>query len=315
MPRGRTDRAAPRRALARLVATLAVLGPCLLGRADAATWTELAPIVNERCTLCHAGPSAAAGLRLDSLKGLLAGSTRGPVVRAGDPADSELIGRLRGTRLPRMPMTGPPFLADAQIALFETWIANGLPEGRAAAPTAAAPAAAPVRPDPGAPAPWSHVAPIFATRCAKCHADSGLLGPPPEGYRLTSYAAALDATDRARIVPGRPQASELLRKVQGRSLPRMPMDGPPWLADDEIALIEAWIAGGARDASGTPAPVPAGARVRLQGTWSGGGLDGLPLRMDPATRLDRRLAPGARVEVRGQVGADGGIVAERVRGR
>ena len=46
---------------------------------------------------------------------------------AGDPAGSELIKRLKGTSLPRMPMNGPPYLADKDVALFERWIREGLP--------------------------------------------------------------------------------------------------------------------------------------------------------------------------------------------
>jgi hypothetical protein len=45
----------------------------------------------------------------------------------------------------------------------------------------------------------------------------------------------------------------------------MPFDGPPWLADEEMRLIEQWIAQGARDSEGRAAPVPAGARVRFRG--------------------------------------------------
>ena len=90
------------------------------------TFAELAPILQARCTICHTGATAPLGLRLDSLEGVLAGSQRGPVVKAGDPAGSELLLRLRGERQPRMPMTGPPFLSEPEIALFERWVAAGL---------------------------------------------------------------------------------------------------------------------------------------------------------------------------------------------
>jgi hypothetical protein len=91
------------------------------------------------------------------------------------------------------------------------------------------------------------------------------MGRPPEGYRLDSLAATLDASDRARVVPGNPGSSELVRRIRGVSRPRMPFDGPPWLADEEMRLIEQWIAQGARDSEGRGAPVPAGARVRFRG--------------------------------------------------
>lgn len=90
------------------------------------TFSDLAPILSARCVGCHSGPRPSMGLRLDTLQGLLKGSRNGPVVHAGDPEGSELIRRLKGYRLPRMPLSGPPFLTDAEIALFEIWIETGM---------------------------------------------------------------------------------------------------------------------------------------------------------------------------------------------
>ncbi|EHR69289.1 Planctomycete cytochrome C [Burkholderiales bacterium JOSHI_001] len=168
-----------------------------------------------------------------------------------------------------------------------------------------------------APAPgWNDVAPILVGRCAKCHVNGGLMGPAPEGYLLVSHADALSATDRARVVPGNPAASELIRRVKGQSLPRMPFDGPPWLSAEEIDLLERWIAQGARDANGQPQPVPVGARVRLQGHLGADGrLDGLPLMSGGRMRVDKAPQPGDRVEVRGSLDAQGQVLVERLRRR
>ena len=278
----------------------------------AVSYADLAPILAEHCALCHAGDAAAAGLRLDSPEALLKGSSKGPVVKSGDPAGSELIRRLKGTSAPRMPMTGPPFLTDAQVALFERWVADGLPAGSAAPPVARAP----VRPQSGDAITFAHVAPIFATRCAKCHTAQGLMGPAPEGYRLTSYASTLDTSDRVRVVPGQPGASELISRVRGHARPRMPLDGPPYLSAVDTRLIEDWIAQGARSADGSAAARPVGARVRLNGTlnarWQ---LDGLPLQLGGGVRLDRLPAVGDAAEVRGRVGPDSAIEVEQLRRR
>ncbi len=278
------------------------------------TWATLAPLLAERCVMCHNASAAAAGLRLDSLEGLKKGSTRGPVVQAGNPAGSEIVRRVKGSSLPRMPMTGPPWLADADVARLERWISAGLPEGT---PTAKADtAAATLRPAPGQPVTWVHVAPLLATRCAQCHTDNGAMGPPPEGYRLTSYEATLSTADRARVVPGQPGASELLRRVQGHSRPRMPYNGPPWLSAEDTQLIADWIAQGARNAQGLPASVPVGARVRLGGTMDAQGrLDGLPLHIGPGARVDKMPRAGEAAQVRGKVGEGGRVEVERVRGR
>ena len=163
---------------------------------------------------------------------------------------------------------------------------------------------------------YLHVAPLLASRCAKCHAEKGLMGPAPEGYRLTSYEATLSAADRVRVVPGKPDASELVRRIRGQALPQMPFDGPPHLSDDEVRLIEDWVAQGARDASGQPAPSPAGGFVRLHGTLQPGWLlDSLNLVMGANSRIDKSPRPGDYVEVRGYLDGSLNVKVERIRRR
>jgi len=295
---------------------VAALGLHLAAAAEATTYVDLAPILAARCAICHQGDGAPLGLKLDSLDALLAGSRNGPVVKAGDAAGSELIRRIKGTSLPRMPMTGPPFLSDAEIALFENWVAQGLPRGPSDAAPPPVVAAVPARPGPGVQVTFVHVAPILATRCAKCHTERGLLGPAPEGYRLNSYEATLSTADRVRVVPGHPEASELVRRIRGQALPRMPFDGPPYLDADEIELIVAWIVQGARNADGLAAPLPVGAEVRLHGELEAGSrLDGLRLDIPAGARRDDSPAPGDYVEVRGRIGRDGTVRVERIRPR
>lgn len=279
--------------------------------ADAPSYAELQPLFQRHCVLCHSGASAAAGLSLDTLEGLVKGATRGAVVEPGQPARSELIRRLKGQSLPRMPLTGPPWVDDGDIARIERWITAGLPVGAPVKP-ASAPVAAP--PPPGQAVTWAHVAPIFATRCARCHSPQGQMGPAPEGYVLTSYEAAVSMNDRARIVPGRPEASEVLRRIRGHARPRMPFDGPPWLEEAQIRLIERWITDGARDPSGRPAPIRGGARIRLRGVMSPDGtLDGLAL--PGGSRRDKLPSPGEEMELRGWLMPDGRIDVERLRRR
>ena len=108
------------------------------------TYTEVASILQQRCVMCHSGAAPAAGLRLDSLDALLEGAAGGKVVISGAPGDSELVRRIRGESQPRMPMTGPPFLSDIEIATIEQWIAGGLQAGRVSGTEP--PLAAPPRP-------------------------------------------------------------------------------------------------------------------------------------------------------------------------
>jgi mono/diheme cytochrome c family protein len=279
------------------------------GHAAQVTYADLAALLQTRCVLCHSGPAAPLGLKLDSLDSVLAGSQNGPVVKPGKPAESELIRRLKGLSLPRMPMTGPPFLSAQEIELFERWVAAGLPPGARAE---LASAVARPQPQPGEPVTYAQVAPIFAQRCAKCHAE----GRAPEGYVLTSYQATISRAERARVVPGLAEASELLRRIRGQALPRMPHDGPPYLDDAQIALISAWINQGARDTQGQAAPNPSGARVRLHGTLGAGWtLDGLRLIVNPTSRVDNAPREGDYVQVRGRIAADGSVVVQRIKAR
>jgi mono/diheme cytochrome c family protein len=236
------------------------------------------------------------------------------VIKPGDASDSELIRRVKGISQPRMPMTGPPFLTQEEVALLESWVNGGAPKGVAGSPASPS-LAAPVTPENVT---WVQVAPLLARRCAKCHTDNGQMGAPPEGYRLTSYAATIDSSDRARVVPGRPEASELIRRIRGQARPRMPFDGPPYLNEDEIRLLENWVSQGARNAEGKRTPWPVGANVRLHGSLAAGPalqFEDLTLSVTASTRVDKRPGPGSYVEVRGRLMSDGQILVDRVRGR
>lgn len=106
---------------------------------EAPDWSAVSAVFTERCVMCHAAHGASLGLRLDSYEAALAGGARGPVLIAGDAAGSELVRRLRGESLPRMPFLSRPLPPD-QIDLVVRWVEAGLPRG---AGHADGPAAAP----------------------------------------------------------------------------------------------------------------------------------------------------------------------------
>lgn len=92
---------------------------------------------------------------------------------------------------------------------------------------------------------WDEASAVFVRRCNNCHSTFGA----PRGLRLDSYAAALSGSEKgAVLVPGDPDASELMRRLRGESTPRMPFLGPP-LPQDEIDVIERWIAVGLPESS------------------------------------------------------------------
>lgn len=298
------------------IAALALSGLASLNAAAQTTYQDLRPLFQDQCVMCHSGPGASLGLRLDNYEGVMEGSSRGAVVKPGQPAESELLHRLRGKSQPRMPLTGPPWVPDEDIARVARWIEAGAPAGSASGSAA-------TEPEEAAPAPvaarsggnFGHVAPILLQRCAKCHSDNGIMGRPPEGLRLSSWEQVVGSGERAAVVPGSPRASELWRRVTGIARPRMPHDGPPYLDDAEIALLERWIAAGAPGPDGRKASMPTGAEVRLHGRLTGRwSLDGLPLDVSGA-RIRKNPRVGDYVEVRGHVGRDGTIRVERLRPR
>jgi mono/diheme cytochrome c family protein len=307
---------------------------------EAPSWAELGPLFAARCTLCHAGDGAPLGLQLDSYEGAMAGSQDGPVLVAGDPEGSELVRRVRGASQPAMPLIGEP-LSEEEIGRIEAWILAGLPEGGgeateeppaaataapeeepvagAAAPEPAQAVEGPSPPDappgPGEPVTFVHVERIFLQRCVECHGDARAEGPP-EGLRLDGLANILTGGELIVVIPGNPEASEIVRRIEGTAEPRMPFDGPPWLSEEEIALIRRWIEGGALDAAGEPSQIPVGREVRYRGTMTGPEeIDGIGFAVTGGTRIDDRPGPGEAAEVRGVVAEDGGIEATRLRDR
>lgn len=295
---------------------LAAAAAALLGGtgAEAQDWTAVNKVLQERCIVCHSGDGAPLELHLDSHANLLSGSQNGPVVLPGDPDGSQLMHRLLGKAEPRMPLDGPPFLDDATIAMFGTWIKA---EAKGPATAETAPAAAPP-PDPRADGRilYGEVSRIFGQHCVKCHSDNSKMGAPPEGLRLGSHADILKGGERVVLIPGNPQGSEIIRRVEGLASPRMPFDGPPWLTAEEIALLRDWIAQGARGDDGTAAPVPVGRHLRMRGILTAPNeVDGAAFMADSATRRKDVPAVGGTVELHGRVAPDGGIVAERLRGR
>jgi len=88
------------------------------------------------------------------------------------------------------------------------------------------------------------VKPIFASHCYECH------GPDKAkaGLRLTDRqsATAVLKSDATAVVPGKPEASELVaRIITAVEDDRMPPEKPP-LTAEQIATLKRWISEGAR---------------------------------------------------------------------
>ncbi len=88
------------------------------------------------------------------------------------------------------------------------------------------------------------VRPILAERCLKCHGGD----EPEASLSFTSREAALAeaASGQRAIVPGDPEASELVRRIQtSEPSERMPPEGEKPLTEAEAAQLVRWIREGA----------------------------------------------------------------------
>jgi mono/diheme cytochrome c family protein len=89
------------------------------------------------------------------------------------------------------------------------------------------------------------VKPFLAKYCVECHKADKAHG----GVALDSYAVMRQGNDPV-VIPGQPDKSDLVRVLATSSRKRMPpRDATKRPTAEEIALVRAWVAAGARDDS------------------------------------------------------------------
>jgi hypothetical protein len=92
-----------------------------------------------------------------------------------------------------------------------------------------------------------HVLPIFRNTCLNCHNPDKKKG----NLDLSSYTGMSAGGGGGKVVePGDPDSSKLFKAVTWAEEPNMPPKGDK-ISDKEIAVIRAWIAGGAPETSGS----------------------------------------------------------------
>jgi len=147
---------------------------------------------------------------------------------------------------PTPPPTSPPAEATEAPAPTITMGATQSTEMEAPTATEAVEATLPSEEatSTGAPSYAADVQPIFVQYCFACHSGEGAT----KGVRLDGYEYVLaSGASHPVIIPGDPSGSELLKLITGDAVPRMPLNGPPFLTDQEIQIIKSWIAVGAPD--------------------------------------------------------------------
>jgi hypothetical protein len=149
---------------------------------------------------------------------------------------------------------------------------------------------------------------VFTPICAGCH--SGVAAPL--GLRLdgdaVTYAMLVNAPSDevptiARVVPGNPNASYLIQKLEGWAGVggRMPLNGPA-LPAETIAVIRQWIAEGATASSTASAT----ASAKIMAIW--------PLPSVRVRKPDRMIVLSSNVELDATLLAAGTVTLRRGRG-
>jgi hypothetical protein len=92
--------------------------------------SKMQPLLTANCLPCHNTKVKQGGLDLSTRESLLRGSEHGPIVKPGDPDNSQLYKLVAHIAEPGMPFQGKK-LPDSAIALFAEWIKMGVPYGEA----------------------------------------------------------------------------------------------------------------------------------------------------------------------------------------
>jgi hypothetical protein len=94
------------------------------------------------------------------------------------------------------------------------------------------------------------VKPFLARYCLECHSGDD----PQGGLNMESFKSLMEGGGRGEaIVPGNPDKSPLVLQVEGKSKPFMPPKKAKQPKPEEIGILRAWVAAGAKDDSATVA--------------------------------------------------------------
>jgi hypothetical protein len=93
------------------------------------------------------------------------------------------------------------------------------------------------------------------TQCVTCHTNQGRaaaggLNLVGDGYNALVNRPSIASAGSILVIPGDPENSYLIKKLKGSAGIvglRMPRNGPPFLTDGQITVIERWIQEGARN--------------------------------------------------------------------
>ena len=135
------------------------------------------------------------------------------------------------------------------------------------------------------------IKPLLNKKCLRCHGGIRALG----GFNLLFEEDAFAETESGKpaIVPYRPAASEMMKRIQ-HSDPelKMPQEGSP-LTSTEIELLETWIRQGAKfDQHWSYRPLKIPNPPRMESDWPSNDLDQYILKQ----MTDHELSPSEKAD-------------------
>jgi mono/diheme cytochrome c family protein len=106
--------------------------PPAADKKDVTYATDIKPIFDANCAKCHSGEKPKARLKMDTLEGVLKGTKQGPILKAGDSANSFIVKSIahatgeKDEWMPPVPnKAGAKTLTPEQIGLVRAWIDQG----------------------------------------------------------------------------------------------------------------------------------------------------------------------------------------------
>jgi mono/diheme cytochrome c family protein len=209
---------------------LACVAPALAADTpDAKLAGQAHDILQRCCARCHGDKGSHEGkidYILDPAK-LLANTK----IVAGEAGKSKVYKKIVTGDMP--PEDEKPRPTKEEIAVLEQWIKAGAP---------AVPQPAVVKPAPPALSPAilaARVKEIFRSRCLQCHGGS----KTNAGIKILDHDLLVHR--KAKVVPGKPDASELYQLITASDDSVMPPAGQPRLGQADIDLVRQWIVAGA----------------------------------------------------------------------
>ena len=164
------------------------------------SWTQIQPLLDEKCGRCHGKKVQKGELDLTTLVGIRRGGESGePAI--GDHLDDSLLWALIESG--EMPPEGEPALSDDEITSIKAWVANCIRDQTLSTPEDTA-------------VNQHDVLPILLLRCVTCHGPQRQDG----GLDLRSKQAMLrGGKSGPAMTPGDPAKSLMIQRIESEACP------------------------------------------------------------------------------------------------